>query len=152
MLMRHAFIVPVFLVAAAATAWAAPVRKAGEWQTSINGGQPILTCVPNDMPMDEKSIMQSMSSVPGADCKMNKFTASGDTIDYAMECTIGGSKLTSTGTITMTDPDTFTTKSHTHGGTIPAANGQSTPLPDMDMTIAFHRTGPCKPGDQQLKK
>ncbi|MGH6645098.1 MAG: hypothetical protein ACRED3_20625, partial [Bradyrhizobium sp.] len=68
--MRQAFVVSVLVIASAATAWAAaPVRKAGEWQTSINGGQPILTCVPNDMPMDEKSIMQSMSSVPGADCK-----------------------------------------------------------------------------------
>jgi hypothetical protein len=152
MLVRHAFVVPALLFASAATAWAAPVRKAGEWQTSINGGQPILTCVPNDMPVDEQSIMQSMSRIPGADCKMTKFTASGDTIEYAMECSIAGNKMSSTGTITMIDPDTFTTKSHTQGVVIPTANGQSKAMPDMDMTIALHRTGPCKPGDQQLKK
>ncbi len=152
MRMRHAVVVSILIAASAATAWAAPVRKAGEWQTTINGGQPILTCVPNDMPMDEQSIMQSMSKIPGAECKMTRFTASGNTTDYAMECMIGGGKMTSTGTITMIDSDTFTTKSHSHGGMIPTANGQTTPMPDMDLTIAFKRIGPCKPGDPQLKK
>lgn len=152
MRMRHALVASVLVAASVATAWAAPVRKAGEWQTTINGGQPILTCVPNDMAVDEQSIMQSMSKIPGAQCTMTKFATSGNTTDYAMECTVGGSKMTSTGTITMIDADTFTTKSHSHGGAIPAANGQTTAMPDMDLTIAMHRTGPCKPGDQQLKK
>jgi len=152
MLMRHAFVCSVLVVASATTAWAGPVRKAGEWQTSINGGQPMLTCVPNDMPMDEQSMMQSMSKIPGADCKMIRFITSGDATDYAMECMINGSKMTSAGTITVSDPDTFTNKSHTHGLMMPGANGQLMTVPDMDMTIAFHRTGPCKPGDQQIPK
>ena len=54
MLMRHAFVVSILVAASATAAWAGPVRKAGEWQTVINGGQPILTCVPEDMPVDEK--------------------------------------------------------------------------------------------------
>lgn len=143
--MRHAFVVPVLVVASAAAAWAAPVRKAGEWQTSINGGKPILTCVPDDMPIDEKSILQSMSKIPGADCKMTKFATSGDTTEYAMECSIAGNKMTSAGTITMIDPDTFTTKSRS------TATGQATAMPGVDTTVALHRTGPCKPGDQQIK-
>lgn len=153
MLMRNAFVASVLVAVSATTAWAAaPVRKAGEWQTSINGGQPMLTCIPTDMPMDEQSIMQSMSKVPGADCKMSKFTTSGDTTEYAMDCTISGMKMTSSGTITVSDPDTFTTKSHTHTGQAPAGNGQTMAMPDMDMTMTFHRTGPCKPGDQQMPK
>jgi len=93
-----------------------------------------------------------MSKIPGADCRMTKFTAAGNTTDYAMECTIGGSKMVSTGTITMNDADSFTTKSHSRGGAVPAANGQTTTMPDMDITVTMRRTGPCKPGDQQLKK
>lgn len=153
MLMRNTLVVSVLLAASAATAWAAdPVRKAGEWQTTVNGGQPMLVCLQEDMPFDQKSIMQSMAKLPGADCKMSNFTTSGDTTTYAMECTIGGNKMMSNGTITVSDPDTFTTKSHSHGGTIPGPNGQSVNMPDMDMTIAFHRTGPCKPGDHMIPK
>ncbi|MBS0539055.1 MAG: DUF3617 family protein [Proteobacteria bacterium] len=150
--MRHAFAASVLIAVSATAAWAAPVRKAGEWQTVINGGQPIVTCMPEDMPVDEKSITQSMSKIPGADCKMNNFTPSGDTIDYVMECMIGGSKMTATGKITQTGPDAFTSRSHSHGGNMPTPGGQTMPLPDMDTTVAFNRTGPCKPGDQQIKK
>lgn len=152
MFMRRAFVVSVLVAAAGTAAWAAPVRKAGQWQTTINGGQPVFVCLTEDMPMDEQSIMQSMSKIPGAECKMTKFTTSGDTTDYTMECTMNGSKMTSNGTITVSDPDTFTTKSHSHGGAVPGPNGQTMPMPDMDMTIAFHRTGPCKPGDRQIGK
>jgi hypothetical protein len=127
------------------------VRHAGEWESTVNNGKPTLLCFPTDKTFDEKTIMAQMSKLPGANCAMGSMNTVGNVTSYTVQCTIGGSQMTSSGTITVTGPDAYTGKSHSHGGKIPMPNGQVMDMPDMDTTTVSHRTGPCKPGDRVVQ-
>jgi hypothetical protein len=151
MLRRAVLVVPLFLAASAANAWANPVRRAGEWQTVIDGGQPLVACFPHDQTFDENSIARALSKLPGANCKTTSFSTTGDLTSYSIECTISGSLMTVSGTITATGPDTYTTKGHSHGGVIPMPNGKTLTMPDTDSVTVSRRLGPCKPGEREIK-
>jgi hypothetical protein len=148
---RIALLVPFLLAVAAATADANPVRKAGEWQTVIDGGQPLVACFPDDQTFDEKTIERTMAKLPGANCKTTSFSTTGDVTSYSLECTIGSSLMTSSGTLTATGADAFTTKEHSHGGMIPMPGGKTFAMPDADTVIVSHRLGACKPGDREIR-
>jgi len=125
-------------------AGANPIRHAGEWQTVIDGGSPRVACIAEDQTLDEAAIARVMTRRPGASCKTTHFTTTGDTVNYALECTIRGSVMTTSGTLTATGPDSFTSTDHSHGGAIPIPGGRALALPDTDTVTVFTRLGPCK--------
>ena len=125
------------------------VRHAGEWETTIGNGKPIVVCFPTDQTFDQDTVLKQMARIPGANCTMSNLTTTGNVTSYSLQCTIGGSQMTSTGTVTVTGPDAYTSKAHSHGGRIAMPNGQTMDMPDTDMVSVSHRTGPCKPGDRQ---
>jgi hypothetical protein len=147
MMRRVALMVAVVAVAAASAAQAGLVRKAGEWQTSIDNGPPRLICYATDETFDQAYITRAMSRMPGASCKVSNFTTVGPVTSYSLLCTIGGSPMTSTGSITATGPDSVIAKAHSHGGVIKMANGKTIAVPDTDIVTTSRRLGPCKPGD-----
>jgi hypothetical protein len=149
-MLKSATFVVLLSAASATTAWAEPlVRHAGEWESTIDNKQPFVICFPADVTMDQNSVLQMMSKIPGANCTMSNWSSAGNVTTYTMECTVGGSPMTSSGTVTVTGPDSYTGRSHSHGGKIPMPNGQVVALPDVDMTTTSRRLGPCKPGDRQ---
>jgi hypothetical protein len=149
--MLKPFVLLVAACAVTATAASAEpmVRHAGEWETIIDNGRPSILCFPTDAVMDPKYIMQSMAKLPNAHCTMNNWSTTGNVTTYSLQCTIGGSVMTTSGTMTVTGPDSLTGKSHTHGGSMKMPNGQTMTFPDMEMTTVSRRLGPCKPGDRQ---
>jgi len=150
-MLRSATLIVALCAVSATAAWAEPlVRHAGEWETTIDNGKPILFCYPTDVTLDQGYVLQSMSKIPGANCTMGSMNTVGNVTSYAMQCTIGGSQMTSSGTVTVTGPDSFATKSHSHGGMMKMPNGQTVAIPDMDMANVSHRVGPCQPGDRQI--
>lgn len=149
MLKRAAMIFALSAVSATA-AFAGPlVRHAGEWQTSINNGPPRIVCFPNDATFDQAYVTKSMAKIPGASCTISNINTIGNVTSYSMQCTVNGSTMTSSGTITATGPDSFTSKIHSHGGSMKLPNGQVSAFPDMNLTSTSHRLGACKPGDPQ---
>jgi hypothetical protein len=147
---RVALIVMLYVASATAASAEVLVRHAGEWETTIDNGQPRIVCFPTDVTMDQGSIMQSMAKLPGANCTISDFKTVGAVTSYSTQCTIGGSQMTSSGTITATGPDAFSTKAHSHGGVIKMPNGKEAAMPDIDMVTVSRRLGPCKPGDRQV--
>ncbi len=125
------------------------VRHAGEWETTIDNGKPLVLCYPADRTFDQNTVLQQMAKIPGASCIIGNMNTVDNVTSYSLQCRIGGSQMTSSGTITLTGPDSFTSKAHSHGGRIPMPNGQLTDMPDTDTVSVSHRTGPCKPGDRQ---
>jgi hypothetical protein len=147
MLKRTAFIV-VLCAASVSAAWAEPfVRRAGEWETTIDNGQPRILCFPTDVTLDKNYVTQPMSKLHAADCTITNMETVGAVTSYSIRCTVGGSPMTSSGTITATGPDSFTGKIHSHGGVIKMRNGKEVALSDMDIVTVSRRLGPCKPGD-----
>ena len=138
----------IALAAASSATGAALVRHAGEWQTSIDGGPPRLICYATDETFDQDYVTRATSRLPGASCKVGSFTTVGPVTSYTMLCTIGGSPMTTTGSITVTGPDSVTGKAHSHGGVIKTADGKSIAVPDTDIVTVSRRLGPCKPGDR----
>jgi hypothetical protein len=131
-MMRHiAPIVAVIAVAAASSpALAALMRQAGEWQTSIDNGPPRLICYAADETIDQNYVARSMAKLPGANCKVSNFTTIGP---YSMLCTVGGSQMTTTGSITVMGSGSVSGKAHSHGGMVTSANGRSVAIPDSDI-------------------
>jgi hypothetical protein len=148
---RIVLVAPFLLIAAAAIAYANPVRRAGEWETVFDGGRPFVACFPDDQTFDENTIVREMAKLPGASCRTTSFGTTGDVTSYAIECMIGGSLMTSSGTITATGPDRFTGKAHSHGGMIAMPNGKTVVMPDTDTVTASRRLGPCKPGEREIR-
>jgi hypothetical protein len=138
----------VILSAASATAAGAEplVQHAGEWETIIDNGKPIIRCFPNDITLDRTYVLRSMSKLPDANCSISNITTAGAVTSYSMQCTIGGSLMTVSGTITATGPDSFSGKAHSHGGAIKMRNGKEVTLEDMDVVTVSRRIGPCKAG------
>jgi hypothetical protein len=150
-MLKSATLVVALCAASATAAWAEPlVRHAGEWESTIGNGQSHVVCFPTDVTYDQNTILQQMSKLPGANCTFTTWSTTGNVTTYAMQCTVGGSPMTSSGTVTVTGPDAYTSTSHSHGGKIPMPNGQVMTMPDMDMTTTSRRLGPCKPGDRQV--
>jgi hypothetical protein len=149
MLRRTALIAALFATAATA-AWAAPVRRAGEWRTTIDNGQPLIACFPADATLDQNFVTRTMARLPGVKCTVNSINTVGDVTSYSMQCSINGSVMTSSGTITATGEDAFSSKMHSHGGEIKMPNGRTLRLPDTDMVTVSRRLGPCKPNDRRV--
>jgi hypothetical protein len=148
---RNTIVLAAFLGGAAAAS-AAPVRHAGEWETSIDGGKPLVACATHDTVFDKNSVPSAMAKVPNAKCTTTNFSKIGPLTTFSIQCEVYGAHMVSSGSMTQTGPDTFTVKSHTHvdGGALKIPNGQSIPMPDQDMTMVSHRTGACKPGDRMM--
>lgn len=144
-------VVAALFALSTAAVWAAPVRHAGEWETTIDKGQPMVACFPEDETLDESLLTKSMSKLPGATCKVDSLKTVGDVTSYAMHCDFGTSTMNSSGTITVTGPDAFTTKVQTKGGVIKMPSGQAVPIPDNESVTVARRLGPCKPGERQIK-
>ena len=66
----------LFIASATAADAETLVRHAGEWETTIDNGQPRIVCFTNDVTMDQNSIVQSMSKLPGASCTVSGCTTS----------------------------------------------------------------------------
>jgi hypothetical protein len=147
--MRKLTVLIGFMIASS-PAWAAIVRHAGEWQTVIDNGQPLLACFSSDATLDQSYVNRLMAKLPGANCKVSNISTLLNITSYSMSCTVGGSLMTSSGTITQTGPDAFVSKTHTHGGAMKMPNGQTMVFPDNDMVTVQHRLGACKPGDHQI--
>jgi hypothetical protein len=150
MLKPAAFAAALFAVSIT-SASAAPVRHAGEWETIIDKGQPLIACFPVDETLDENTMMRPLAKIPGASCKLNSIKTVGDVTSISMECNIGGSTMTSSATIKVTGPDAFTSRVQSKGGAIKMPNGQTVPIPDSETVTVARRLGPCKPGDRQIK-
>jgi hypothetical protein len=150
MLKPAIFIATFFAVLASHVALAAPVRHAGEWETTIDKGQPLIACFPVDETLDENTMMRPLAKIPCASCKMNSIKTVGDVTSISMQCVIGGSTMTTNATITVTGPDAFTSRVQSMGGAIKMPNGQTMPIPDSDTVTVARRLGPCKPGDKQV--
>jgi hypothetical protein len=147
-MLRQCVCIATFFAASIVAAAAAPVRHAGEWQTIIDNGHPMISCFQHDVTMDQDNIMRTTARIPGASCKIANFGVMGNVISYSMQCVINGSDMTSSGSVTQTGPDAFTSKVHSHGGVIKIPNGKPIVIPDTDMSIASRRLGACKPGDR----
>src|ERR1700727_2283916 len=66
-MLKSATLVVALCTASATAAWAEPlVRHAGEWETTIDNGKPILFCYPTDVTLNQGYVLQSMSKIPGA--------------------------------------------------------------------------------------
>ena len=147
---KSAIFVAALFAVSASTALAAPVRHAGEWETTIDKGQPLVACFPVDETLDENTLMRPLAKIPGVNCKVDSVKTVGDVTSISMQCVIGGSTMTSNATITATGPDAFTSRVQSKGGAIKMPNGQTTRIPDSDTVTVSHRLGPCKPDDRQM--
>ncbi len=120
----------------------AQVMHAGEWESRIGDGQPRLICLKTDRPFDPETLMKMTEKV-GAKCTLSDVKQAGSVITYVTSCNIMGGKMTSHGTITVNAPDAYVSRSQSH------FEGGPVKMPDMDLTVASHRIGPCQPGDTQ---
>lgn len=123
---KSAIFFAAFFAVSASVALAAPVRHAGEWETTVDKGQPLIACFPVDETLDENTLMRPLTKIPGVSCKVDGVKAVGDVTSISMQCLIGGSTMTTSATITATGPDAFTTRVQAHGGAIKMPNGQTT--------------------------
>lgn len=150
-MLKRAALISTLLALSAATALAGPlVRRAGEWQTTVDNNPPRITCFTNDATLDQDYVTKTMAKIPDARCTINSINTIGNVTSYSMQCTVSGSTMTSSGTITATGPDAFTSKIHSHGGSMKLPNGQISAFPDMNLTSTSQRLGPCKPGDRKV--
>src|ERR1700753_3269056 len=147
------FVAIIFLPCALTTsALAEPfVIHAGEWETTVDVGQPKIICRPSDATFDKDYVMKSISQVEGVtDCKMSDMKTVGNVTSYSLQCSVGDSQMTSNGSITVTGPDAYTGMSETHGRAMKMHNGRVLAMPDTRSTSVSRRVGPCKPGDREL--
>jgi hypothetical protein len=149
---KSAIFVAALFAVSASVALAAPVRHAGEWETTIDKGQPLIACFPVDETLDENTLMRPLAKIPGADCKVDSVKTVGAVTSISMQCVIGGSTMISSATITATGPDAITSRVQSKGGAFKMPNGQTMPIPDSDTVTVSRRLGPCKPGDRQITR
>src|ERR1700761_2572211 len=149
-MLKSATLAAVLLAASVTVVRAAPVRHAGEWETTIDKGQPLVACFPTDETFDENFMTKPMSKLPNTTCKVENLKTEGNVTSLSMHCDINGSPMNSSATITVTGPDAFATKVHTEAGVIKMPNGQTVPIPAGDTVTVARRLGPCKPGERQI--
>ena len=120
------------------------VIHAGEWETTIDVGQPKIICRPSDASFDEEYLLRSMSQVDGVtNCKITDMSTVGNLTSYSLQCTVGGDQMISSGSITVTGPDAYTGITETHGGAMKMPTGQVLAMPDTKSTSVSRRRGPC---------
>ncbi len=150
-MMKRAALVAVLFTASATAAGAAPVlRHAGEYQTIIDNGAPRVVCFPTDAVLDQNYLMRSMAKIRNAQCKVGNISSAGAVTTYTVQCDMGGSVMTTTAVFTVTGPDSFSSKAHSHGGAMKLADGRVMAVPDTTIVTVSRRLGPCKPGDRQV--
>jgi hypothetical protein len=121
------------------------VMRAGEWSTVIGAGPGAgfskLVCIGTDKVMTPDRLTGTVGKA-GLTCSGTDVTTSGNVATYTMTCGVRGGQMTVHGTVTMQGEDSLITRSHSHmvGGTMA--------MPDMDMVVTQHRTGPCRSGDR----
>ena len=69
---KSAIFVAALFAVSASVALAAPVRHAGEWETTIDKGQPLIACFPVDETLDENTLMRPLAKIPGANCSRQR--------------------------------------------------------------------------------
>ena len=129
------------LVAAAAAA-AAPVAKAGEWETVI-GQRTTYVCLPKDKTFDIEGLAKVMPG--GGKCEVHDLHTAGAVTTFAMACDVGGGHMTTNNTLTVTGAESYTMHATSH------MTGGPQAIPDMDITQVSHRTGACQPRDRMAK-
>jgi hypothetical protein len=133
------------LVAAAAflassnVAAAAPVARAGEWESTV-GARKVIICLKHDRSFD--SIASLTTRMPQVKCGPVDYHSAGPVGTFTVTCEVAGGRLTSHGTIISTGPDSYTSHVTSH-----MVGGQMA-MPDMDMVQTGRRLGECKPGDR----
>lgn len=143
-------LIPLLVVAGAAQA--APVRHAGEWETTIDGGRTIVVCLPHDETFDASTLTRAMSRTPEAKCATSNFSVEGSVMKVTIACDYRGLHMVTDGVTTATGPDSYVSRSHIHTeGAMKMPNGQSMAMPDQTMTTTSRRIGPCKPGDRVVE-
>jgi hypothetical protein len=129
------------------------VIHAGEWETTVDVGQPKIICRTSDVTFDKDYVMKSISKVDGVtDCKMSDMKTVGNVTSYSLQCTVGDDQMTSSGSITVAGPDAYTGMSETHGGAMKLPNGQVMAMPDTKSTSVSRRLGPCKRAAEEQPK
>jgi hypothetical protein len=144
----RALLIAALLAATAGAAAGSAVRHAGEWQTRSGAAAPRLSCYRTDQTFDEAYLLRVAARLRGASCRMASYSAAGPLTTWAMSCTVGGSPLTASGTVTDTGPDAYVSRTRTHGGAFKLLTGIALPIPDTDTTTVGRRLGPCRPGDK----
>jgi hypothetical protein len=129
-----------------AQANAAQVIRAGDWETTIDGGAAHHSCLGTDRTFDHATMAKTLAS-SGQKCASVDWHQAGNVTTYESVCDVAGGKLTTRSVITVTGPDSFTTHSSGHmvGGTVKMSDK------DLDMTQMARRDGPCKPGEKPSK-
>lgn len=144
-------VLSMLFTATAMAAQAAPVRRAGEWQTSIDGNPGRVVCIAHDATFDSTTLAKEMAKVPGAKCAAANFSVMGPIIKATLACDINGMHMVTDSVITATGPDAYTTRTHSHTtGAMKLADGRSMSFPDQDMTLVSKRLGACKPGEKTI--
>jgi opacity protein-like surface antigen len=133
----------LFSVAIIAQANAAQVVRAGDWETTIDGGPARHTCMGTDRTFDQASMAKTLA-LTGQKCASVNWHQAGNVTTFESVCNVAGGKLTTRSVITVTGPDSFTTHSSGHmvGGTVKMSDK------DLDMTQTARRDGPCTPGEK----
>src|ERR1700744_4521731 len=100
MTLKSAALTAVLCALSSGAASAEPmVRHAGEGETTIDNGKPLVVCYATDQRFDQNAILKQMAKIPGANCTMSNLTSTGNVTSYTLQCTVGGSQMTSAGTI-----------------------------------------------------
>ena len=139
---------PIYRTAAAAiaatvmasAAMAAPIARAGEWQTVIEG-RSTYVCLSQDRAYDADSLARSTSAIPGAQCSVADYRSAGAVTSFTMACSAGAARLTTHNTLTVTGDQAYTLRVTSH------LDGGAQAVPDHDVTQVAHRTGDCQPRD-----
>ena len=138
-----AIILSITLLGAATAAHADQMIKAGEWVVTdvINDkgpGEPTKICRPGDRTIEE--IFTRVLAKPGTTCSKKEFNSNGNTVTFALSCTISGVQVTMRGTQTWTGADAYHSDYYTHYEGVPG-------MRDIARSSDAKRLGPCQPGD-----
>ena len=145
----YAALLAALFIASATTAFAAPVRRAGEWQTVTDNGEPEIACLRVDATLDQKSVRRGVARLPGVSCRMQAMTNVGRITSIAVQCTQPGvGVMTLTGTTVTTGADAFTSTMQSHADYYGPDTEKRLAVPYATMTSVSRRLGPCKPGDR----
>jgi hypothetical protein len=137
-------IVAGVLVATAGAAAAAPVARAGEWESTI-GGRTNYVCLPKDRTFDIDGLSRIMPMGGGKCSPVSDLHTAGTVTTFTIACDVAGGHMTTHNTLTVTSDQAYTmhVTSHLEGGTIK--------MDDMDLTQVARRTGECQPRDRMAR-
>jgi hypothetical protein len=138
----------VFAAAAPARADPGPLIRAGEWQTQIISmdGSPAPAirlrnlCVPTDRRLTVRAVHALVTLFP-ATCPRQDVRTTGPVTQFDLACRIGEMRISAQGTVTWNGLDALDATAHAN-----FAAGELR-VPDIAVTAASRRLGPCQPGD-----